>query len=154
MKIYRGNKPRPLAAMVFTNRPSSFWQDFKSFLYRYRENKPRHLPPPLPDTHTHHWMPCFRRIMTAWTILVEGQQGNIPAKVNWNWSSGFWQEDFKSFLYSYVGKISPAPSGHVFQRIMTAWTILEEGHQRNIPAILNWNQSRGFCLEDFLKFSI
>ena len=41
------------------------------------------------------------------------------------------------------------PSGHVFWRIKIAWTILEEGHQRNIPAKLYWNQSIGFWQEDF-----
>ena len=32
--------------------------------------------------------------MITWTILVEGQQENISAKLLWNISSGFWQEDF------------------------------------------------------------
>ena len=45
----------------------------------------------------------------AWTILVEDHQRNISLKLYWNWSSGFWQEDFLSFLYRYIGKISPAP---------------------------------------------
>ena len=45
-------------------------------------------------------MPCplaamfFWPIMMAWTILVEGHQRNIPAKLYWNQSIGFWQEDF------------------------------------------------------------
>ena len=35
--------------------------------------------------------------MTAWTNLVEGNQRNIPAKLNWNRFSGFWQDDFLKF---------------------------------------------------------
>ena len=45
----------------------------------------------------------------AWTILVKDHQRNISAKWYWNGTSGFWQEDFLSFLYRYIGKISPAP---------------------------------------------
>ena len=40
-------------------------------------------------------------------ILKEGHQRKISAKLYWNWSSGFWQKDFWSVLYSYIGKISP-----------------------------------------------
>ena len=47
--------------------------------------------------------------MTAWTILIEGYQRNISTKLYWNQSSGFWREDFSSFLYRYIGKISPGP---------------------------------------------
>ena len=68
--------------------------------------------------------------MTAWTILQEFDQRNIPAKWYWQWSIGFWQEDFLTFLYRYIlytGKISPAPPGaHVFWRIQIAWIILVE----------------------------
>ena len=45
----------------------------------------------------------------AWTILVKSHQRNISAKLYGNRSSGFWQEDFLSFLYRYIGKISHAP---------------------------------------------
>ena len=27
-------------------------------------------------------------------LRVEGHQSNIPAKQYWNWSGGFWQEEF------------------------------------------------------------
>ena len=30
----------------------------------------------------------------AWTILIEGYKRDIPAMLNWNLSSDFWQEDF------------------------------------------------------------
>ena len=45
----------------------------------------------------------------AWTNLVESHQRNISAKLYGNRSNGFRQEDFLSFLYRYIGKISPAP---------------------------------------------
>ena len=45
----------------------------------------------------------------VWTILVEDHQRNISAKLYGNRSNGFWQEDFLSFVYSYIGKISSAP---------------------------------------------
>ena len=32
--------------------------------------------------------------MTTWTILVEGHQSNIPAKLHWTRSNGFLREDF------------------------------------------------------------
>ena len=35
----------------------------------------------------------------AWTILVEDHQRNISAKLYWNRSSGFSQEDFKLFFF-------------------------------------------------------
>ena len=76
----------------------------------------------------------------------------MSAKFYWNQSSGFWQEDFfSSFLYRYIGKISPTPSSHVFWQIMTAWTILVKGHQGNISAKLYWNRSSGFWQEDFFS---
>ena len=36
----------------------------------------------------------FWRIMKAWTILVEGHQSNIPAKLSWTRSNCFLREDF------------------------------------------------------------
>ena len=41
------------------------------------------------------------------------------------------------------------PGGHVFWRIMRAWTILVQGHQSNIPAKLQWTRPNGFLREDF-----
>ena len=41
------------------------------------------------------------------------------------------------------------PGGHVFWRIMKAWTILVEGHKSNIPAKLHSTRSNGFLKEDF-----
>ena len=50
------------------------------------KNKPR--PPPAPGGHG------FWHIMKAWTILVEGYQSNIPAKLHWTRSNCFLREDF------------------------------------------------------------
>ena len=50
----------------------------------------------------------------------------------------------KKIKVFYIGKISPAPSGHVFWRIITAWTNLVENYQWNIPAKLYWNRFSGF----------
>ena len=36
----------------------------------------------------------FWRIQMAWTILQQDHQKNISAKLYWNRSSGFGQEDF------------------------------------------------------------
>ena len=59
---------------------------------------------------------------------------------------------FKVFYIDNIGQISPAPGGHVFWRIQTAWNILVEGHQRNISAKLYGNRSSGFWQEDFWSF--
>ena len=66
----------------------------------------------------------FWQINTAWTILVrEGYQETISAKLYWNESSDFWQEEFWSFLYIYIYthiqiyiyvKISPDPFATMF----------------------------------------
>ena len=53
----------------------------------YMENKPR---PPGGQV--------FWPIMKAWTILVEGHQSNIPAKLHWTRSNGFLLEDFYFFF--------------------------------------------------------
>ena len=49
----------------------------------YKENKPRP-----PGSHV------FWQIQMAWTILQKDNQRNISAKLYWNRSSGFGQEDF------------------------------------------------------------
>ena len=114
---------------------------FLSFLYRYIGK----ISPP-PGGHV------FWRIQKAWTILVEDHQRNISAKLYWNRSSGFWQDDFKSFLYRLYRENKPRPLVAMFWRIQMAWTILVEGHQRNISAKLYGNRSSGFWQEEFLSF--
>ena len=61
----------------------------------YKENKPHPL------------VSMFFDKSRLLKILVESHQGNIFAKLYWNRSSGFWQENFLSFLHRYIGKISP-----------------------------------------------
>ena len=39
-------------------------------------------------------LPAFIITLTAWTILVDGHQSNIPAKLHWTQSNGFLREDF------------------------------------------------------------
>ena len=92
------------------------------------------------------WSFCLNASWRLEQNLERGSPNNISAKLYWNWSSGFWQKYFQSVLYSY--KALP-PNGHVFWRIMTAWTNLEEGHQRNIPAKLYWNHFSSFWQEYF-----
>ena len=43
----------------------------------------------------------FWHIMKAWTILVEGHQSNIPAKLHWTQSNGF-LHDKKIFKVFYI----------------------------------------------------
>ena len=66
----------------------------------------------------------------AWTILVEGHQRNISAKLYGNWSSGFWQEDFFKFL---VKKFIFSSCDLDMQWTGTIWTILKEDQPRIIP---------------------
>ena len=40
------------------------------------------------------WGHVVWRIIKTWTLLVEGNLSNIPAKLHWTRSNGFWQEDF------------------------------------------------------------
>ena len=66
----------------------------------------------------------------AWTILVEDHQRNISAKLYWNRSSGFWQEDFLKFL---VKKSIFSSCDLDMQRTETIWTTLKEDQPRIIP---------------------
>ena len=101
------------------------------FLYKlYSTNHP-HPPPP------HPWPCFFTNLDDLNWILKEGHQRNISAKLYWNWSSGL--KSYKALRHN----------GHVFWRIMTAWTNLVEGHQRNIPTKLYWNLFSSFWQEDF-----
>ena len=122
IKIYKENKPPPSWWPCFLTNPNGLnnlatgspkehfckiiWKSVQWFLTRrflkfsiqiYSENKP-----PPPGGHV------FWQIQMAWTILVQDLQRNISAKLYGNRSSGFAQ-DFSSFLYRYIGKISPAP---------------------------------------------
>ena len=41
--------------------------------------------------------------------FIEGNERNISAMLYWNRYSDFWKEDFKSYLYRYIGKKSTTP---------------------------------------------
>ena len=55
--------------------------DKKNFKVFYADIYEKKTPPPTP------WGHGFWRIMKAWTILVEGHQSNIPAKLHWTQSN-------------------------------------------------------------------
>ena len=55
------------------------------------------------------WRPCFLTNPNGLNKLGRGSPKKHFCKINGNRSSGFRQEDFLSFLYRYIWKISPAP---------------------------------------------
>ena len=135
---------RNIAARLYWNLPCSFWQE-KFSIYIYRKNKPRPL----------------ERFLTNYHRLNNLGRGS-PKKhfwyiSYWNQSSGFWQEEFYSFLYSYIGKTSPTHGDRdfffffFFWKTMMVWTILIEGHKRSIAVILYWNRSSSFWQEYILQ---
>ena len=65
----------------------------------------------------------------------------IPAKSQFNWLGGFWQEDFKNFSQSehVIGPEFP---------IYTKNTNLVEDHPMNIYGKFGWNLFSGFREED------
>ena len=73
----------------------------------------------------------------AWTILEEDHQRNISAKLYWNRSSCFWQEDFlvKKSIFSscYLD----------MQWTGTIWTTLKEDQPRIIPVKFGQNPISG-----------
>ena len=90
----------------------------------------------------------------AWTILVEDHQGNIFAKLYRNRSSGFWQEDFWSFLYRYIGKISPAPWQPCFLTNHDGLNNLGRRLQKKHSCRFILKSVQWFLTRRFLKFSI
>ena len=85
--------------------------------------------------------------MTARKNLIEGHQRNILAKLNWNWFSGFWQEDFQIFLSRYIGKISPTPKQLCFLTNQDCLNILGRGSPKQ-----HLNRSGGIWQEEFQSF--
>ena len=121
-----------------------FWQeDFLSFLYRY-----------IGKISPAHWRPCFLTNPNGMTILVESHQRNISAKLYWNRSGGFWQEDFLSFLYRYIGKISPAPWRPYFLTNPNGLNILGRGSPKEHFCKIIWKSVQWFLTRRFFKFSI
>jgi hypothetical protein len=69
----------------------------------------------------------------------------IPAKSQFNWFHGFWQEDFQGFNQSehVIG-----PGSHVEFSIYTKNTNLVEDHPMNIYGKFGWNLFSGFREEE------
>ena len=152
---------RNISAILYCNRSSGFWQeDFLSFLYRYIGQISPHSPPPPPPPHTHthtHTHPgdyFFWQIQMAWTILVEDHQRNISAKLYGNLSSGFWQEDFLSFLCSYIGKKSSVHWPPCFLTNPNSLNNLGRGSPKEHFCKIKLKSVQWFLTRRFLKFSL
>ena len=72
--------------------------------------------------------------------LVEDHQRSISAKLYWNRSSGFWQEDFFKFL---VKKSNFSSWDLDMQWTGTIWTTLKEDLPRIIPVKFGQNPISG-----------
>ena len=90
----------------------------------------------------------------AWIILVEDHQRNISAKLYWKWSSGFWQKDFLSFPYRYIGKISPAPWRPCFLTNPNGLNNLGRGSPKEHFCKIIWKSIQWFLTRRFFKISI
>jgi hypothetical protein len=79
------------------------------------------------------------------TNLAHDHPMIIPAKSQFNWLSGFWQEDFQGFNQSehVIG-----PGSHVEFSIYTKNTNLVENHPMNIYGKFGWNLFSGFREEE------
>jgi hypothetical protein len=79
------------------------------------------------------------------TSLVQDRPMIIPAKSQFNWFSGFWQEDFQGFNQSehVIG-----PGSHVEFPIYTKNTNLVEDHPMNIYGKFGWNLFSSFRDEE------
>ena len=100
------------------------------------------------------WRPFFLTNPNGLNILVEDHQRNIPAKLYGNQSSGFRQEDFLSFLYRYIGKISPAPWRPCFLTNPNGLNNLSRKSPKEQFCKLILKSVQWFLTRRFLKFSI
>ena len=89
----------------------------------------------------------------AWTILVQNHQRNISAKLYSNWSSGFWQEDFLSFLYRYIGKMSPASWRPCYLTNPNGLNNLGRESPKEHFFKIIWKSVQWFLTRRFFKFS-
>jgi hypothetical protein len=79
------------------------------------------------------------------TNLVQDHPMIIPAKSQFNWLRGFWQENFLNFSqWEHIMD----PGSHVGFQISTKNTNLVEDHPMNISGKLSWNLFSGFREED------
>ena len=129
------------------------WKSVQWFLTRrflkfsiqiYRENKPRPLAAMFFDESKWLEQSCKRITM----------QRNISAKLYGNRSSGFRQEDFYSFLYRYIVKISPAPWRPCFLTNPNGLNNLGTGSPKEHFCKIIWKLVQWFLTRRFLKFSI
>jgi hypothetical protein len=69
----------------------------------------------------------------------------IPAKSQFNWLGGFWQEDINNFSqWEHIMDLG----SHVRYQISTKNTNLVENHPINISGKSGWNLFSGFREED------
>ena len=108
----------------------------------YRENKPQPL------------AAMFFDNPNDLNNLGTESQRNISAKLYSNWSSGFWQEDFLSFLYRYIGKMSPAPWRPYFLTNPNGLNNLGRESPKEHFCKIIWKSVQWFQTRRFVKFSI
>ena len=111
-------------------------------------------PPPPPPPPPPLAAMFFGRIQMAWTILVEDHQRNISAKLYVNRSSGFWQEDFLSFLCSYIGKKSSAHWRPCFLTNPNSLNNLGRGSPKEHFCKIICKSVQWFLTRRFFKFSM
>jgi hypothetical protein len=88
------------------------------------------------------WQKCsLVPIGKRFTILAQDHPTIIPAKSQFNWLGGFWQEDFLNFSqWEHIMD----PGSHVGFQISTKNTHLVEDHPMNISGKFGWNLFSGF----------
>ena len=113
---------------------------FKFSIKIYRENKP------------HPRAAMFFDNPNGLNNLGTESQRNNSAKLYSNWSSGFWQEELLSFLYRYIGKMSPAPWRLCFLTNPNGLNNLGRGSPKEHSCKIIWKSVQWF-LTRLLKFS-
>ena len=81
-------------------------------------------------------------------------QRNNSAKLYSNWSNGFWQEELLSFLYRYIGKMSPAPWRPCFLTNPNGLNNLGRESPKEHFCKIIWKSVQWFQTRRFFKFSI
>ena len=134
--------PRTICDKLFSNRPSSFWQEGPPMFSFYMHGKSDSAP----------WRPCFStgQIYIILAILAEGHTRTIYAKLFSNRPCSFWQAIFSMFSLFIHGKywLRPLPA-MFFQQIKFILAILVESHQRTICIKLFSNLPSSFCKKIF-----
>ena len=81
--------------------------------------------------------------------LQVGHLKTSYAKYHSNLASGFREEDFLSFIYTFIRELAPPPGGHVYLDIIMDFRNLHEGHLKTIYSKYYSNLASGFRGEDF-----